>query len=84
MDSATAPVSYAVKNLGPSATYHGAESGWRDAIEPLCGQFRPACSGINAAKERQKGSFLAADWSTNPSTVVRARATLATMGSMCS
>ena len=60
----------------------GAESGWRDAIEPL---FRAGSALLvpesTPAKERQKGSFLAADWSTNPVyTSFALRATLATMG----
>ena len=60
----------------------GAESGWRDAIEPL---FRAGSALLvpesTPTKERQKGSFLAADWSTNPVyTSFALRATLATMG----
>jgi multidrug resistance protein MdtO len=60
----------------------GAESGWRNAIEPL---FRAGSALLvpesTPAKERQKGSFLAADWSTNPVyTSFALRATLATMG----
>jgi multidrug resistance protein MdtO len=57
-------------------------SGWRDAIEPL---FRAGSALITPkatpAKEREKGSFLAADWSTNPLyTSFALRTTLATMG----
>ena len=60
----------------------GAECGWRDAIEPL---FRAGSALLvpesTPPKERQKGSFLAADWSTNPVyTSFALRATLATMG----
>jgi multidrug resistance protein MdtO len=61
----------------------GGESGWRDAIEPL---FRAGSAllvpGSMSASARQKGSLLAADWSTNPVyTSFALRATLATMGS---
>ena len=60
----------------------GTRSGWRDALEPL---FRAGSALLvpksTPAKERQKGSFLAADWSTNPVyTSFALRATLATMG----
>jgi multidrug resistance protein MdtO len=64
----------------------GGESGWRDAIEPL---FRAGSAllvpGSMSASARQKGSLLAADWSTNPVyTSFALRATLATMGSYVS
>jgi multidrug resistance protein MdtO len=60
----------------------GLQSGWRDAFEPL---FRAGSALLVSesapAKERQKASFLAADWSTNPVyTSFALRATLATMG----
>ena len=77
-------VSYAVKKFPWTIRQIslGAESGWRDAIEPL---FRAGSALLvpesTPAKERQKGSFLAADWSTNPVyTSFALRATLATMG----
>ena len=59
------------------------DSCWRRAIEPL---FRAASAllapGSISASERQKGSLLAADWSTGPVyTSFALRATLATMGS---
>jgi uncharacterized membrane protein YccC len=59
------------------------DSAWRNAIEPL---FRAGSAllvpGSISAGDRQKRSFLAADWSTNPIYASFAlRATLATMGS---
>jgi hypothetical protein len=59
-----------------------ADSGWRNALESL---FRAGSAllapGSISPGERQRRSFLAADWSTNPSYASFAlRATLATMG----
>jgi multidrug resistance protein MdtO len=59
-----------------------ADSGWRHALESL---FRAGSELLVresiSASERQKRSFLAADWSTNPVyTSFALRATLATMG----
>ncbi len=68
--------------LGHPPGLTGTRSGGRDAFEPL---FRAGSALIvpesTPAKEHQKGSFLAADWLTNPVyTSFALRATLATMG----
>ena len=68
--------------LGHPPGLTGTRSSGRDAFEPL---FRAGSALIvpesTPAKEHQKGSFLAADWSTNPVyTSFALRATLATMG----
>jgi multidrug resistance protein MdtO len=68
--------------LGHPPGLTGTRSGWRDAFESL---FRAGSALLvpesTPAKERQKGAFLAADWSTNPVyTSFALRATLATMG----
>ena len=68
--------------LGHPPGLTGTRSSGRDAFEPL---FRAGSALIvpesTPAKEHQKGSFLAADWLTNPVyTSFALRATLATMG----
>jgi multidrug resistance protein MdtO len=69
--------------LGHPPRLTGTRSDWRNAFEQL---FRAGSALLVSesapAKERTKGSFLAADWSTNPVYASFAlRATLATMGS---